>query len=202
MSRRLQEILPGLAFKTASLDQRDFVLPDANLNLFFGTTVSLIQTLAPDQQEFPSTAVRFLQTVTDVLEVSQLSEFRFRYVLGKPCSSDEEAQKLMWPLVPEESKAKMSSLAEPPQWQAIQGEFLLSNLACQSRIAILYLIPHEKLAPDEAKSGRQLPHITFQLDVRGLAPVDVAKFDAEAFIKNVRDNHTHEILSKLAPHLT
>jgi len=202
LSRRLQEILPGLAFKTGSLDQRDFVLPGANLELFFGIAVSLIQTLAPGQQEFPSTAARFLQTVTDVLEVSQLKEFRFRYVLGKPCSSDEEAQKLMWPLVPEESKAKMSSLAGPSQWQAIQGEFLFANLACQFRIAILYLTPHEKLAPDEAKSDKQLPHITFQLDVRGLAPVEVAKFDAEAFTKNVRENHTREILSKLAPHLT
>ena len=81
------------------------------------------------------------------------------------------------------------------------GVRLLGNLACLSRIAILYLIPPEKLSPADAKSGRQVPHITFHLDVRGLVPIDVAGFDAEAFMKNVRENHSRDILSKLAPHL-
>ena len=202
LARRLQEVLPGLAFKSASTDQRDFVQPGEDLDLLFGIALSGIRTLAPNKQEFPSTAASFLRIVTEVLEVTQLKEFHFRYVLGKPCSSDEEAQKLMWPMVPEESKARMTSLAEPAQWQAIQGEFLFRNLSCQSRIAILNLIPHEKLFPDEAKSGRQVPHITFQLDVRGTMPIDVAGFDAEAFMKNVRENHSREILSKLAPHLS
>lgn len=202
LARRLQEMLPGLAFKNGAIDQRDFALPGEDLDLFFGIALSGIQTLSPNKQDFPFTAASFLKTVTEVLDVTQLKEFHFRYVLGKPCGSDEEAQKLMWPLVPEESKAKMISLAEPPQWQAIQGEFLLGNLACQSRIAILNLIPHEKLNPAEAKSGRQVPHITFHLDVRGRMPIDVAGFDAEAFMKNVRENHAREILSKLAPHLS
>lgn len=202
LSQRLQESLPGLTFKSGSVDQRDFFLPAANLNLFFGFAISFIQTLAPDQTEFPSTAAQFLRIVTEVLQVGQLKEFRYRYVLGKPCSSDEEAQNLMWPLVPEESKAKMLSLAERRQWQGIQGDYLWGNLAFQARIAILYLIPHEKLAPDEAKSGRQVPHITFHLDVRGLAPVNVSEFDAVRFMQHVRDQHTTEILSKLAPHLT
>jgi hypothetical protein len=89
LSRRLQETLPGLAFEGASLDQRDFVLPPEDLELFFGIALSHIQTLAPGQQEFPSTAASFLHIVTEVLEVSQLKEFHFRYVLGKPCDSDE-----------------------------------------------------------------------------------------------------------------
>jgi len=126
LSRRLQEMLPGLAFKTASLDQRNFVLPGSELELFFGIAVSVIQTLAPGQQEFPSTVAGFLQTVTEVLEVTQLKEFRFRYVLGKPCGSDEEAQKLMWPLVPEESKAKMSSVAELPNGRRFKASFCLA----------------------------------------------------------------------------
>ncbi len=202
VSRRLQEILPGLALKNSSRDQRDFVRPGEDLELLFGIALSRIQTLAPGKQEFPSTAASFLQILTEVLEVTQLKEFHFRYVLGKLCGSDEEAHKLMWPLVPEEAKAKMSKVAEAPQWQAVQGEFLLGNLACLSRIAILYLIPHEKLSPADAKSGRQVPHITFHLDVRGLVPIDVAGFDAEAFMKNVRENHSRDILSKLAPHLS
>ena len=120
LARRLQEILPGLTIKTSTLDQRDFTLPAGDIELFFGIARSYIQTLAPDQQEFPSTAANFLQIVTEVLEISRLVDFRFRYVLGKPCDSEEEAQKLMWPLVPEETKAKLHSLKETRFWQALQ----------------------------------------------------------------------------------
>ena len=90
LSRRLQDSLPGLAYKTASLLQRDFVLPAEDLDLVFGIAYSRIQTLAPGHEDFPPTAARFLQIVTDVLEVSQLTEFHFRYVLGRLCDSDEE----------------------------------------------------------------------------------------------------------------
>jgi hypothetical protein len=202
LSRRLQQAFPGLLFKAATLDQRDFALPAEEVDLFFGIAISRIQTMAPGQQEFPSTAASFLRVVTEVLEVSQLKEFHFRYVLGKPCESDEEAQKLMWPLVPDETKAKLHSLAEPRRWQALQGEFLVGNLACQSRIAIIELTPHPKLAVGAVESNKPVPHITFHVDFRGLAPIPVAEFDAEAFIKNVRESHAREILEKLAPHLS
>ncbi|GEM_PF-2228884 len=202
LSRRLQEILPGLAFKTASVDQRDFVLPAQDLELFFGIAISRIQTMAPGQQEFPSAAARFLQIVTEVLEVSQLNEFHFRYVLGRPCDSDEEAQNLMWPLVPDETKAKLHSLAEPRHWQALQGEFLVANLACQFRIAIINLVPHPSLIVGKLEPGKAVPHITFHVDFRGLAPIALAEFDAEVFMKNVRESHAREILAKLAPHLS
>jgi len=202
LSRRLQETLPGLAFRGASVDQRDFVLPAEDLDLFFGIAISRIQTMAPDHQEFPSAAARFLHVVTEVLEVSQLKEFHFRYVLGKPCDSAEEAQKLMWPLVPDETKTKLHSLAEPRQWQALQGEFLIGNLACQSRIAIIDLVPHPKLVVGKVEPGKPAPHITFHIDLRGFAPIAVAEFDAEAFMKNVRESHAREILAKLAPHLS
>lgn len=136
------------------------------------------------------------------MEVSQLKDFHFRYVLGKPCESDEEAQKLMWPLVPEETKAKLSALADPPRWRALQAEFLLGSFTCESRTAIIELVPHRKLAAGKAEPDKPVPHITFHVDFRGLAPIGVAEFDAEAFMKNVRDKHTQEILSKLAPHLS
>jgi hypothetical protein len=202
LSRRLQESLPGLAFKTASLDQRDFVSPAEDLSVFFGIAVSRIQTMAPDHQEFPSVAARFLQAVTEVLEVNQLKEFHFRFVLGKPCESEEKAQELMWPLVAEEIKAKLHALAPPPQWQALQSEFLLGDLACQFRIAVIDLVPHPKLAVGKVEPGHSVPHITFHFDLRGLAPIALAEFDAEAFMKNARERHAREILAKLAPHLS
>jgi hypothetical protein len=202
LSRRLQENLPGLAFKTASFDQRDFVLPAEDLSLFFGIAVSRIQTMAPGHQEFPSVAARFLQAVTEVLEVNQLKEFHFHFVLGKPCESEEEAQELMWPLVAEETRAKLHSLVPPPQWQALQGEFLVGDLACQSRFAVIDLVPHPKLAVGNIETGHSVPHITFHLDLRGMAPIALAEFDAETFINNARKSHAAEILAKLAPHLS
>jgi hypothetical protein len=201
LSRRLQELLPGLATKRALFDQRDFFVPGKDLDLFFGVAISQIQSLAPSDADFPSTAAKFLQIVTDVVEVSQLKEFHFRYVLGKPCDSDEAAQKLLWPLIPEETKAKLHAFLEPPQWRALQSEFVIGNLSFQSRIAILDLEPHPNLVATNVEKGKILPHITFHLDARGLAPIALAEFDAEAFIKNVRDSHSREILNKLAPHL-
>lgn len=202
LSRRLQESFRGLAFKTSSIDQRDFVLPAEDIELFFGIAVSRIQTLAPGQQDFISTAANFLQIVTEVLEISQLKDFHFRYVLGRPCESDEDAQRLLWPLVPEETKAKLHTLAEPPRWRALQAEFLIGNLAWESRIAIIDLVPHRKLAVGKTEPDKAVPHITFHVDVRGLAPIALTEFDAEAFMKNVREKQTQDILSKLAPHLS
>lgn len=202
LSRRLQEIFPGLTLRNTSLDQRDFVLPVKDLELFFGVALARIQTLEPGQEEFPSMAAHFLQLVTEVLEINQLKDFHFRYVLGKPCDSVDEAQKLMWPLVDKETQAKLHSLAEPARWQALQGEFLVGDLACLSRLAIVDVVPHRKLAGGNAESSKSLPHITFHVDFRGLAPVSVAGFDVRSFIQNVRDNQAREILAKLAPHLT
>ncbi len=201
LARRLQEILPGLTFRTSEVDQRNFSLPAVGLELFYGIAVSRIQTLTPGYDEFSSLAASFLQAVTEVLEISQLRDFHFRYVLGRVCASVEEAQQLMWPLFPEETKTKLFALAEPAKWRAVQSEFFLGNFACESRIAVMDLIPHEKLLPAGAQPGEQFPHITFHLDVRGLTPIDVAEFDAKAFIENVRQKHTDEIISKLAPHL-
>lgn len=202
LSRRLQQAFPGLVFKAATLDQRDFALPAKYIDLFFGIAISRIQTMAPGQQEFSASAASFLQIVTEVLEVDHLKEFHFRYVLGKPCGTDEEAQELMWPLVPDETKTKLHALAEPRRWQALQGEFLVGNLACQSRIAIIELAPHPTFADGAGEPNRPVPHITFQVDFRGLVPIPVAEFDVEAFIKNVRESHAREILEKLAPHLS
>ena len=161
-----------------------------------------IQTISPGKQDFPSIATRFLQTVTEVFGITQLSWFRFRYVLGKLCNSDAEAQALMEPLIPEDAKAKMRTLTDLQNWQAVQAEFLFANLSWQSRTAIIYLIPHEKAFPVQTKPGVAMPHITVQLEAQGIAPIDLIRFDAEAFMKNVRDNHSKEIISKLSPHLS
>lgn len=202
LSRKLQELLPGLTVKRTTFDQRDFALPSQEIELFFGCAQSQIQTLSPGQEDFPSTATAFLQAVTQGLELSQLSEFRFRYVLGKACETNEEAQQLIWPLVPQETKEKLSTLAEPAQYRALQSEYIIKNLACQSRLAILDLEPHPRLAKAGAERGKTMPHITFQLDVRGLLPIPLTGFDAEAFMKNVSQNQAREVLEKLAPHLS
>ena len=104
-------------------------------------------------------------------------------------------------MVPAETQARLQALAELPRWRALQGEFLVGNFACESRTAIIDLVPHRQLAGEKAGQGKPVPHITFHVDFRGLAPIGVAGFDAKAFITNVRDKHTQEILSKLAPHV-
>ena len=64
--------------------------------------------------------------------------------------------------------------------------------------------PHLRITDTVGKvePGHSVPHITFHLDLRGLAPIALAEFDAEAFMKNARESHAREILAKLAPHLS
>lgn len=201
LSRRLQEAIPGLALKGAAVDQRDLVAPAEDLELFFGVALARIHTVSPAQQGFPATAASFFQIVTEVLELTQLKQFHFRLVLGRACGSDHEAEQLIWPLVPDATGAKLQSLPTPRRWRALQGEFLVGNLACQSRIAIVDLVPRVQPADGKAEPGVAVPHITFQADYHGLAPVSVAEFDVPAFIGNVCESHTREVLAKLAPHL-
>lgn len=202
LCRRLQDILPGLTLKDATLQQRSMVLASQDMDLFFGVAQAGIQSLEAGQEEFPAIAVTFLQAVTEVFEIARLNEFRFRYVMGKPCASEAEAQNLMWPFVDQETQTRLHSLAEPPNWRAFQAEFVRDNFAIQTRIAIMDLLPHRSVAAGNADPGAQVPHITFHLDVRGLSPIEVAQLDAKAFLRNVIDIRTKEILTKLAPHLT
>lgn len=201
LARRMQDALPGLAMKNSTLDQRDFVLPAEDLELFYGIAFSRIQSASPGDQGFAHRAARFLQMVAEVFELHHLNEFHFRLVLGRTCASDDEANRLMWPLVPEETQAKLQSLTSPRHWRALQGEFIEGNLGCQSRIAIIDMVPHPKMAGQQALPAVAVPHLTFHFDYRGLAPVKLAAFDAAAFIQHVSDDLTQGIISKLAPHL-
>jgi hypothetical protein len=64
-----------------------------------------------------------------------------------------------------------------------------------------------KLAPDrvlvvDSSDNDTLPHVTFHLHVTGQQTITIAEFDVAAFIKNFREKHSEDILSKLAPHLS
>lgn len=200
LSRRLESLLPGLALKNASVDQRDFVVPARGIDLLFGIRFSRIQALGPSQSDFPAVAAGFLRALADTLDISRLREFHFRLVLGRPCASDDEAQSLMWPFVAEETRAKLAAVAKPHSWRAFQAEFVRDNLACQARVAII------DLAPDHTGFGNaptaSVPHITFHVDFKGLTPIRLDEFDAEAFMKNIHETHASELLSSLAPHLS
>jgi hypothetical protein len=46
-----------------------------------------------------------------------------------------------------------------------------------------------------------LPHVTMHIQATGQVPIEVANLDVTAFIENIRDKHTEEVMMKLAPHL-
>ena len=201
LSRRLQALFPGLAAGNYTFEQRNFSLPGEDIDRSFGASLCRIQTLAPGHDGFPRMAASFVQAVSEVFEIGELKDFRFLHVLGKPCGSFEEAQSLIWPMVPGETKARLDSLTEPRRWDALQVEFTIGHLACQTRIAVIEMVPHRSLAPTSASASAPLPHITFHADFKGSVPIDVADFDATAFIQKVCKSHTEEIMTKLAPHL-
>jgi hypothetical protein len=177
-------------------DQLDFTSSAYGIDLLFGVTISGIQALALMQQEFPSTAAGFLRAITELLEITELNTIRYRYMIGQPCESDQDAERFFWPLVPQETREKLSSFKNVTTWQALQAEFVIQNLACQSRLALT------PLSQRTGETTRVVRHITFQTDFQLLTPIAVADFDATAFIKNLRDEKIKEILSKLAPHIS
>lgn len=202
LARRLQGVFHGLTVRNVAPEQFDFAVPGEDMECSFGSVRSRIQTLSPGQAEFPKMAASLFQTVSEVLELGQVTEFRFRHVLGRPCADHEEAQRLMWPFVGAETKEKLQSINQVRRWDALQAEFTIGPLACQTRIAILEITPHRRLVPaGEASPAVPVPHITYHVDYRGTASIDVAELDVAAFIQKVCKGHTEEILDKLAPHL-
>jgi hypothetical protein len=200
LAQRLKTFVPGLVMKASVHDQLDFVGTD-DLELFYGISLARIQTVYPDRNDFTSIAARFLQALAEVFEIKDLRGFRYRYVLAKPCESREAANKLMWTLIPQETTAKMQSVAAPIEWDAVQGEFRLGNFQCFSRTATVEIVPHAKIDPVKARSGSTVPFVATVVDLHGLAPIPIAEFDALTFMNNIRDKHSKEILSKLAPEI-
>lgn len=202
-SQRLREAFPGLSLnlKDGSVDQRNFVLPEDDLDLFFGVSLAHIQTFAPRPEDFGQRAARFLQILAETLDLDQLTEFRFRQVSGRICATVEAAQEMLWPLVAPETKAMMQSLDTPTRWFAVQGEFMQGNFVFETRFAVMNLAPRPALLPAGVAPGEVLPHFTCHFDVRGVAPIALSEFDVSAFIEHLRQQQLQEIMNKLAPHL-
>src|SRR5688572_23025363 len=195
ISRRLRDAFAGLVYKNSSVDQREFVLPERKLELFFGIAVSGIQMQSQPKEGFPVLAKSFLGIITEALDVRGLNQFRFRHVLGRPCGDRVQAEELMWKVTGSEIRKELLAGEPRREYQALQSEFVVKNVAFQTRIAILDLVPEREAF--EAGEGKAVPHATFALEVRGLLPIVLAEFDSEAFMKNIAENHTREILSKL-----
>jgi hypothetical protein len=200
VARRIAGIWPGTSLKDSRGLQKDLVVREHDIELFYGITRSQIQSLSASAADFAAFGAQFMESVTATLEIASLSGFGFRHVLARPCRSMEEALELMWPLVPDQ-KERLSALAPPAAWHSLQGEMIQGGMAMEFKIAVMELIP-PALPGDEASTQEKLPHITFHLEARGLAPIAVSEFDAAAFIENMKQRHTGEIMKTLAPHLS
>jgi hypothetical protein len=291
--RRLQSIYPDLQTKETKLTQRDFSSQAWNLQLFFGIAVSRLQAFSLDNAAFAEQASGFFQKITETFEISEVRSFYYRQIMGVPCSSYEQAQELMWPLIDETQKKRLLEAAPKAAWNSFSANCTIGNLDFDSEIKIMNLIPesgirvgahladkmhqiiipnvdvknasleevmeylrlksieldpagsgvrlalsdqlpaftaalsldlkniplweavrhlceltglHSKLTPDRVllcspSEGAELPYVTFHLQVDGRLPISAAEFDPAAFINNVRENQSRDLLSKLAPHL-
>jgi hypothetical protein len=202
IARRLSEIYPGWNYRNQAVDQREFVDTNKSIELFFGIAVAGIQTMSDPNGGFPQMASNFMNVITEGLEVNTLNQFRLRHVLGKYCTDRRQAEELMWRATGPEIRNQLAPLDEGKrEWQALQTEFTLHNVACQTRLAILDLALDQTgaLTP---KGGKTSPYFTSSFDARGLVPVPIAKFDTEAFIKNISDSHLADIDKRLNPSAT
>ncbi|HTI69318.1 MAG TPA: hypothetical protein VMF06_05105, partial [Candidatus Limnocylindria bacterium] len=124
IGQRLQAAFPGLLVKSTATDQRDFVLHEKSLDLYYGFSTAHIQSLAPNCSDFPEIAQKFFQIVVSTLEISVIKEFRFRYVVGRPCDSPEQAQQLLLPHIPQETQTQLGKIDFKIQkvlWHASQA---------------------------------------------------------------------------------
>ena len=294
LSRSLRDVFPELVAKDTDINQREFSAQD--FQMLFGIVLARLQTLVVDNEEFGHKAAQFLALVCDHFEIGILNGFSYKHILGTPLSTFEQANDLMWPIIGEEQKAKMASIAPLPSWKSIEGEFVQGPLTFESRIAVMNLMPAKemkigvhlidkmrfiifptvqlqgvtleeaieylslkscdldianmtsergvrleverglataaslsldlkdvpmlealrmiidlaevkiKLTPDRvfivhSSDTGNLPHVTYHLRVRGTQPINVAEFDPATFIRNFQEQHSKDILLKLAPHL-
>lgn len=145
LTRKLRTLFPGLVSKETDLNQMEFSVSPQNIKLLFGIAVSQIQTFAVNDKDFTKKASQFLECVCETFEIASLNRFSFKHVLGRTCSTQEQAQDLMWPLIGEEQKVKLEALSPLPSWSAVQGEFIHGPFAYESRIAIMNLRPDLEL---------------------------------------------------------
>ena len=202
LCKRLQERLPGLTLKTVERNQIDLTLPGEGLEAYAGVVRSSIQTIRPTRLDFAALAADFLELTAEVLELKFLQEFRFRYVAGRECGSYEEANKVLLQLVHPETQAKMALIREPASWSALQGEYRMGNFFVVDRIAVMDLEPSRNSGDAPASPPGAVPHITAQIDVRGLAGIAIGDFDAKAFISSFCTKYTEELLAKLGINLS
>ncbi len=200
LSNRLAKQFPGLVEKDTALRQRDF-MASGDLEMFFGSNVSRIQSLATEDEGFPEKAAGFLGLVAEVFEIPDLERFSFRHVMGQSCNSSDEAHQQMMRLISDDQKAKMAAVSPLPLWRSLQGEFSLGAFDCEHRISIMQLPSRRHDPVTGASAGEIKPHITFHFEQTGVDPIGVSELDAAAFMENVRSNLSREILAKLAPQL-
>jgi hypothetical protein len=202
LARKLKELHPDLERGEARFDQRDFSVPNKDLEMFFGTSVAAFKSYLPGDEGFPSMAAEFSRAVSSTFEITDWSWFSFRLVLGKPCASYEEAHSLLMPLVPEEWRKSMVSVAALPQWNSFQAEYVEGSFAFETKFAILDLRPHPSFGLAATGSGDTVPHVTFHFEAKGRYPISVSDFDPKSFIDIVRDSQSGEVLAKIAPFLS
>jgi hypothetical protein len=192
---RLREAMPGLEGKSVEKTQISMVRPGTGTELFFGIRTAAIQIAANEGEDFGSIAACFTRVLAEALELTSIESFRFRQVVGRACGSVEEAISLMRPLIASESRERMEQVAAPTEWRAVQMEYVQNNLIFQNRIAI------ESLPTRRSSSLDPVPHITAQLDVKGLVPLPISNLDVAAMIHNMGNSHLSQILPKIAPHI-
>jgi len=200
LSNHLAQKFPGLAEKDTALRQRDFTA-SGDLEMFFGSNVSRIQSLATEDEGFPEKAAAFLKLVAEVFEIPVLERFSFRHVMGRSCNSLDEANQQMMMLISDDQKAKMAAVSPLPQWRTLQGEFSLAAFDCEHKISIMRLPTRTNDLPTGASAGEMRPHLTVHFEQTGVDPIGVSELDAAAFMENVRSKLSCEILAKLAPQL-
>lgn len=202
LCHRLRALFRGLEIKNLERTQVDLRNPADGLDLYSGAFRSSIQTVAPSTVDFAVAAAGFLGLIADALELTHLQEFKFRHVLRRACTSLDEANALMWPFVPPETRDRLQSVAPAGEWRAVQGEYAHGPLAFLDRIEILHLLPSPRSPSPENPISETVPHIVFHSEVRGTASMPVAELDVQAFIRNISRRHTEEVLSKVAPQLS
>ena len=201
LSRRIQEKIPGLQFKSSALDQLNFTAPALDLELLFGIGYASIQSTWPDHEDFPAVAATFLKTVAETLEVSQLNRFRFRHVSGRLCASPADARRSLDAfLTPEARWTPFGPITPdvPLSWTGMQTEFSIGDFNFELRAALIDLVPHPSMRPASTPPGIAVTHFTSVWDVQGTAPIDVAGFDAKSFMENARQTHKEGTASKFA----
>ncbi|EDY15789.1 hypothetical protein CfE428DRAFT_6682 [Chthoniobacter flavus Ellin428] len=202
VARRLLQTFPDMLHKESAVDQKTFASRNGTEDFFYGVRVAHLRVFSGDAGAFRQKAAAFAQAIFEEFDVEVLTGFRFRLVLGWPCETYDEAQRLMHKLVPLESVEKLTTGLQGFDAQGIQVELKKAPWFITARFSVIeYPEQTPEIPGVPSLPVRNIPHVAASVQSDGTQPLKSKDLDVVALLDNLESGVAAELLQKLSPEI-